>query len=509
MADAATHHGVPVQRIDTHGAVVFLAGAIALKIKRAVKYPYLDYSTLARRKLACEQELEINRRFAPQIYRGLRAVRQSPDGTLSIDADRADGEVIEWALEMNRFDERKTVNHLAEQDALPEALLREIADVIAASHDSAPRADHASWIASVERIIAGNTAAFVAAGFDAGPTAALDQASRAAFARRQALLQQRGSAGDVRRCHGDLHLENIVVIDGHPVLFDAIEFDPVIASIDVLYDLGFALMDLMHYRRCAAACTVFNRYLEVSGDRHLDALSLLPLLLSMRAAIRANVLLARPTRDEAQRRAIRALSDSYFDLACRLIAPAPPRLIAIGGLSGTGKSLLARMLAADIAPLPGAVVLRSDVARKRHFQVADTVRLGADAYQPEVTEAVYAGLAQRAARILAQGHSVIVDAVFAREPERAAIAKVAAAAGVPFHGLFLTADLATRIARIAQRRGDASDATEAVARSQQHYDLGSMTFAEIDASGTPEQTRQRAQAALGKTLAGTDQRCST
>ncbi|PYF02031.1 hypothetical protein BJ122_11561 [Rhodopseudomonas faecalis] len=493
LANPATHGDVTVQRIDTHGAVVFLAGAIAQKIKRAVKYPYLDYSTLARRKLACEQELEINRSFAPKIYRGLRAVRQSPDGKLSLDGD---GEVVEWLLEMNRFDERKTVNHLAEQNALPDPLLQEIADVIAASHHSAPRADDAPWIASIERIIAGNTAAFNAAGFDAERTAELDHASRAAFPRLKALLQQRGSQGQVRRCHGDLHLENIVVIDGHPVLFDAIEFDPVIASIDVLYDLGFALMDLLHYRRHAAACRVLNRYLEVTGDEHLGALSLLPLLLSMRAAIRANVLLARPTRDEAQRRAIRAQSDSYFDLACRLIAPAPPRLIAIGGLSGTGKSLLARMLAADIAPLPGAVVLRSDVARKRHFQVADTVRLGADAYRPEVTDAVYNGLAQRAARIVAQGHSVIVDAVFAREPERAAIAKVAEAAGVPFHGLFLTADLATRIARIAQRSGDASDATEAVARSQQNYDLGTLSWPLVDASGSPDVSLTRAQAAL-------------
>jgi aminoglycoside phosphotransferase family enzyme/predicted kinase len=493
MADPATHGGVPVQRIDTHGAVVFLAGAVALKIKRAVKYPYLDYSTLARRKDACEQELQVNCAFAPQIYRGLRSVRQSPDGSLSIDGD---GELVEWALEMNRFDERKTVNHLAEQDALPRTLLREIAEAIAASHHSAALAACGPWIDSMTRIIAGNSTALIAGGFDGATIAALDDASRAAFARCRPLLEQRGAERQVRRCHGDLHLENIVVIDGHPVLFDAIEFDPVIASTDVLYDLAFALMDFLHYRRGAAASIVFNRYLESTGDTHLEALSLLPLLLSMRAAIRANVLLARPVRDDDQRRAIRRESEAYLDLACRLIAPAAPRLIAIGGLSGTGKSALARALAPDLGPLPGAVVLRADVARKQHFQVADTVRLSADAYRPEVSMAIYAGLAQRAACVLAQGHAVIVDAVFARAEERTAIAAVAAAAGVPFHGLFLTTDLATRIARIEHRVGDASDATADVARNQQQYQLGPLDWTLIDASGAPEATQQRARAAI-------------
>lgn len=472
--------------------MVFLAGTHALKIKRAVKYPYLDYSTLARRKEACEQELQINRAFAPKIYRGLRTVRQSPDGELSLDGA---GDVVEWVLDMNRFDERKTVNHLAEADALPPALLQDIAETIAAAHRSAPIVPSAPWVDSITRLVAVNTAAFTAAGFDAARTAALDEASRDSFARCRPLLESRGIQGHVRRCHGDLHLENIVVIDDHAVLFDAIEFDPAIASVDVLYDLAFTLMDFLHYQRRAAASLVFNRYLEVTGDAHLGALSLLPLLLSLRAAIRANVLLARPAQDDTQRMALRRTSESYFDLACRLIAPPPPRLIAIGGLSGTGKSVLAHALAAELEPLPGAVVLRSDVARKRQFQVADTVRLDADAYRPEVTAAVYAGLAERAAQVLAQGHSVIVDAVFAHEPERAAIAAVATTAGVPFHGLFLTADLATRIARIERRSGDASDATPAVARTQQQYDLGTLDWSTIDASGTEEQTRHRALAA--------------
>jgi len=495
LMNPEVHGGAGVQRIDTHGAAVFLAGDRALKIKRAVKFPYLDYSTLAKRRHACEQELLVNRVFAPQIYRGLLAIRRCADGSFTLGGD---GEVVEWALQMARFDERQTVDHLATADALGVDLLHAIAEVIAASHRSAPIAATAPWVESIDRIITGNSKAFRAGGLQSESIDALDAASHAALARSRALLQRRGAQGHVRRCHGDLHLENIVVIDGKPVLFDAIEFNPAFASTDVLYDLGFALMDFLHYGRGDAANVVLNRYLEITSRDHLDALSALPLLMSMRAAIRGNVMLSRPFRDDAQRQAIRAEAEAYFALARRLIAPPPPRLIAIGGLSGTGKSALARTLAADIAPLPGAVVLRSDVARKRHFGVGDTDRLPPDAYRPEVTATIYAELAERAGHILAQGHSVVIDAVFSRQPERDAIAEVAAQNKTPFHGLFLNADLATRIARINRRSHDASDATAEIAIAQQAYDTGSIDWSIVDAAGTPDETRDRARAAISE-----------
>jgi predicted kinase len=165
-------------------------------------------------------------------------------------------------------------------------------------------------------------------------------------------------------------------------------------------------------------------------------------------------------------------------------------------LSGTGKSMLARMLAADIAPMPGAVVLRSDTTRKELFEYGETERLPDHAYTAAVTEKVYATLGGRAARVLRAGHSAIVDAVFARPDEREEAAKVGANAGVTFRGLFLTADLETRVARVGARIGDASDADAAVARKQAGYDLGSMDWVEVDASGTPEETLKRAKAAL-------------
>ena len=238
---------------------------------------------------------------------------------------------------------------------------------------------------------------------------------------------------------------------------------------------------------------MLNRYLmETRRAGDLDALKALPLFLSLRAAIRAKVAAERKPRDTSVEQSAR----DYFALAAKLLAPPAPKLIAIGGLSCTGKSLLARALAREILPEPGAVWLRSDVERKAQFGTAETERLPAEAYTRKATTRVYDALFRKAAQVLAAGHSAIVDAVFADAAERAAVAQAAGHAA--FHGLFLTAPLATRIARVGGRAGDASDADVGVARAQESYQLGRMDWRTIDASGTPEQTLARAKEALGK-----------
>ena len=220
------------------------------------------------------------------------------------------------------------------------------------------------------------------ADLDAAAIDRLDAASRDCLTRLQPLLSQRAAQGFVRRCHGDLHLANIALVDGRPLLFDAIEFDSVIATTDILYDLAFTLMDLIHFNQSAAANVVFNRYMAKARVEDIDGLRLLPLFLSVRAAIRAHVLFMKSEHAE-DGEAVWQEAKRYFDLAGRLIMPKPPMLVAIGGLSGTGKSVLARGLAGLIEPPPGAVIVRSDVVRKHLFGVSETTALPEAAYQAD------------------------------------------------------------------------------------------------------------------------------
>ena len=497
LADPAAYGGglKKVRRIDTHAASVFLAGDRVLKVKRAVRFPFLDYSTLEKRKHACAAEIEVNRRLAPKLYRGVVAITRESDGRLAIGGA---GEPVEWAVDMVRFDENRTLDHLVKEidDDLADALGR----AVAAAHDKAPAVDAEPWIKALGSYIDEHVEAFAEHReiFPAADVAALAAKSRAHYQRIMPLLRQRGKRGLVRRIHGDLHLGNIVLIDDRPVLFDAIEFSAIIGSGDVLYDLAFLLMDLFERKLPQAANIVLNRYLaETHRDEDLDALMALPFFLSMRAAIRAKVTAARLERAAAaERDKIATSARAYFDFALRAIDPVAPKLIAVGGLSGTGKTRLARALAPHIAPMPGAVVVRSDVERKTLFGAGETEKLAAAAYAPDVTARVYGLVADKARRIVAAGHSAIVDAVFAQPQERDALAAAAQAAKVPLQGLFLTADMATRIARVGGRAKDASDADAAVAQAQESYALGALTWPKIDASGTLLETLGRARAAL-------------
>jgi aminoglycoside phosphotransferase family enzyme/predicted kinase len=492
MSDPATYKGAPVRRIDTHSAVVFLGGDRAFKVKRAVRYPFLDFSTLAQRKAACEAELEINGVFAPGLYLRVIAITREKDGALRL---AGDGESVEWAVEMRRFDETKTLDHLADNPGIDLVLADKLARAVAATHRHIPVMEGAPWIAALSSYIEQNEAAFLAdpALFDPVKTESLTRDSRLALDRLRPLLAARSAEGMVRRGHGDLHLGNVALVNGNPMLFDAIEFSPLIAAGDVLYDLAFLLMDLVERGLGAAANVVLNRYLaETRRVSDLDALAALPFFMSLRAAIRAKVMASRAAltapsdREEARAGAVR-----YFALACRLIRPAPPVLIGIGGLSGTGKSQLAVALAPELAPAPGAIVLRSDVERKALAGRQEDERLPADAYTLVYTERVYAALVEKAGRIIAAGHSAIVDAVFALPEERAVLRSTARARGVPFRGLFLATDLATRLARVGTKRVDASDADAAVAVAQERYVLGHNDWQSIDASGTPECTLAR------------------
>jgi aminoglycoside phosphotransferase family enzyme len=260
LADPAAHGGAPVRRIDTHAASVFLAGERALKVKRAVTFPFLDYSTLEKREAACRAELEVNRPFAPDIYLRVVPITREGGGALAIGGL---GEPLEWAIEMRRFDERQTLDHVADAGRLDADLADALGRAVAQAHAAVPVAEPAPWIESLARIVEQNAAELRASPslFPNAEVASLTAASHAALTRLRPLLASRGAQGLIRRCHGDLHLGNVVLIGGKPVPFDAIEFDPLIATGDVLYDLAFLLMDLIARDLAGAATIVLNRYL--------------------------------------------------------------------------------------------------------------------------------------------------------------------------------------------------------------------------------------------------------
>jgi aminoglycoside phosphotransferase family enzyme/predicted kinase len=495
LADPRTHGVQKVARIDTHAASVFLVGDRALKVKRAVRFPFLDYSTLEKRKAACEAELAVSAPYAPEIYRGVVAITREASGKLAIGGS---GIPIEWAVDMRRFDETRTLDHIVGE--IDETWADALGWAVAAAHAKAPPVKAEAWIAALGSYIDEHAETFARYPdiFPAAQIEKLAAASRASYARIVPLLRERARQGFVRRIHGDLHLGNIVLIDGKPVLFDAIEFSEVIASGDVLYDLAFLLMDLLERGLTSAANIVLNRYLlQTRRAEDLDALAALPFFLAMRAAIRARVAAPRLEQAQADKRpSIARTARAYFDFAWRAIAPPAPRFVAVGGLSGTGKSRLARMLAPLVDPMPGAVVVRSDVERKALFGVGETEKLPAEAYDDAVTAQVYSVLADKARRIVTAGHSVIVDAVFAGPQERAAVGAAAKSSNLLLRGLFLTADVETRMKRVGSRVRDASDADAAVAQAQERYDIGALDWPLIDASGTPEATLARTQAAL-------------
>ncbi len=480
-----------VLRIKTHGAEVFLAGHLALKIKRDVAFEYMDFSTLALRRAALERELCVNRPHAPDLYIDVVAITRGGKGRLHFGGS---GQVVEYALRMRRFDQSDLASEMAVLDLIDTELCLRLADAISDYHNAAPSHIGLSWgQGAVGTIIDELAHALVDDRINEKTQSRFLAACRCHLARASVTLDNRALSGSVRRCHGDLHLRNIVVLAGAPVLFDALEFDERLATIDVLYDLAFLLMDLDVLGQRANANRIFNRYLWRSGQfSDLAGLQAMPLFLALRAGIRAMVALQRD-QDGGLAEASRYLAAGEDYLS----APAP-RLIAVGGFSGTGKSTLAAALAPTIGGAPGALHLRSDLERKALFGVAETVRLPGESYSQAASDRVYRLLFDKASIALAAGQSVIVDAVFSKPSERAAIERLATDQAHRFDGVWLTADRDTLVGRVESRTGDASDATSSVVMDQLGRGAGEITWHQIDAGGTAEDTLAKAAVVVGE-----------
>jgi aminoglycoside phosphotransferase family enzyme/predicted kinase len=450
--------------IETHISAVFVGPDQALKLKKAVTLPFLDFAPLAAREAFCRRELELNRPGAPGIYRDVLPVTRAADGSLALGGQ---GEPVEWVLRMAPVPAGDFLDAVAARGGLDGGLLDAVADAVVALHDAAPVVQGLDAPARLRAVLAGNVESCRGTGLDQALVAEVGAALGAAIDRAAPQLAARAASGCIRRCHGDLHLGNLCLWEGRPVAFDALEFDEALARIDTGYDLAFLLMDLDVRLGRAAANRVMNRVLARTGDTGL--LAALPAWMALRAMVRAHVE-ARKGGDGMR----------YLAAASGYLRPVAPRLVAIGGLQGTGKTWVARGIAPLLGVAPGALHLRSDEIRKRRFGVAPEARLPPEAYAPGVSAAVHEEMFAAARLALAGGHSVVLDAVFLDPAIRAGAE--AAAGDAPFAGFWLEAPMEVLRGRVAARRGDASDATVEVLERAARADPGPLGWQRVDAA---------------------------
>jgi aminoglycoside phosphotransferase family enzyme/predicted kinase len=480
QSGAATGDLAALRRIDTHLSRVFIAPSRVYKLSRARRHPFVDLSLPEQRRAAGAAEVSVNRRLAPDLYLRLAAVTRSADGLIGLDGP---GEAVDWVVVMKPIAEGAILDEMADAGTLSVATVEDLAEAVASFHAALAPDRSAGRPAGYRRILDGlrateaqGAAAFHVRRHSARLFAGLD----AELARLSPRIEARRRAGFVRHGHGDLHLRNICVFEGKLTPFDALAFDPALATNDVLYDLAFLLMDLEARGLRAHASAAMNRYWDASNQPE-SALALLPFFMALRATVRMAVLTEGGDLAEAA---------AYRGLALRLLAPSRPRLAAIGGLSGTGKSVVARVVAPRLAGVCGARLLRSDVVRKRRAGVGETERLGDAAYAAGARAAVYRALARQAREALAAGAAVVADATFRETTARRAIE--AAAKGHAFTGLWLRAAAKVRVARVAGRRGDASDITaERAAVQSEPPELGA-AWRVLDAERPPHRVAAEA-----------------
>lgn len=463
--------------VQTHAARIYFVGDVALKVKRPVHYDYLDFRKLADRHDVLCREFELNKPNAPTLYRDVVPITHEADGHFALNGD---GTPVEWVLRMTRFPAENELSAIAGRGALDRALSEALGERIHDLHAGCPvlREDGARLIGDILDEFDRE--------FDVLAAKAPDLRVKPVLKRLRAratilapLLSERSQNGFVRRCHGDLHLRNIVVLDGEPTPFDALEFDERLGTCDVLYDLAFLLMDLLANDHHAGANVVLNAYTQ--AEPSLDALgglAALPFFASVRAVVRGMVAaqkalatgVSAPDFAEARK---------YIALARDLLNATAPQLIAVGGLSGTGKTTVARALAPEIGKPFGAIHIRSDIERKRLAGVDPLKHLPGSAYTSTASALTYEAVVQRALACLTAGQSVITDAVYGKPHQREAIETLSADRDFPFLGIWLTAGDAERAHRVSAREADASDADVAVVEAQADMDIGTLKWHRI------------------------------
>ncbi len=494
----------PVTRVavvETHISWVLLTGLYAYKIKKPVNLGFLDFSTLARRRHYCTEELRLNRRYAPELYLDVVAITGTPqqpvwDGV---------GPVLEYAVKMQEFHQDQRLDSVLAQGALHARDIKALARAVADFHAQAERATAAQTWGAADLVFAAveeNFAEIVAHPLPDAERQRVDHVhawNTQRYGELRELLNQRKRDGAVRECHGDLHLRNLVRLESGMAAFDCIEFNDDFRWIDVMSEVAFLLMDLDAHAQPQLAHHFVNAYLEHTGD--YGALALRRFYQSYRAMVRAKVACIqwRQHNDPADAEALRAEFHSYLELAERYTQAPRPRLLIMHGLSGSGKSTVSQMLVEQC----GFIRVRSDVERKRMHDLAPESASGsglnAGIYTATVSDQVYVRLATLARDILGAGHAVVVDAAFLKRVQRERFRELAGQAGVVFLIVHCAAPEAQLRERITERARHGHDASEAGMRVLEQQTAAQEPLAASEcshtlslpsgASVTPEQIR--------------------
>lgn len=460
--DAFSHPADDLQCIETHISWVILAGEYAYKLKKPLNLGFLDFTTPPLRRAACEEELRLNRRTAPELYLEVVAIR----GTEDRPRIGGDGPILDHAVRMRRFDQSLLFGNLLDRDALTDDLIDGLAAHVAEFHAIAAVARPGDGFGAPTDV-----AAPVRQNFDQireridRPDLLEQVDSIASWSEKEGerlagAFQARLDGGQVRECHGDLHLGNLTLVGGEPRLFDAIEFNPSLRWTDVIADVAFLVMDLRAHSRTDLANRFLSAYLERTGD--YAGLSVLRYYLVYRAMVRAKIAAIRLGQvDATAREAELGEFRRYLDLAAACALPAHAYALIACGLSGSGKTTASMRLVA----CRGVIRLRSDVERKRLFGMPAEARTrsspGGGIYSEDAGVRTYAHLAELAARVVASAYPVLVDATFLKGEQRRRFRELASELGVPCVVLHFDAPLRVLRERVARRAALATDASEA------------------------------------------------
>ena len=456
----------PIQLLQTHISYVLLTGDYVYKLKKPMNFGFLDFSTLERRQHFCHEEMRLNQRGAAELYLEVLPVTQS-SGKFTLGNG---GEVVEYVLKMRQFPQENLFITMFEQGKLTEAHMEELGRVTAKYHEKAETSDYIRTFGEVPQVRASidenyqQTEKYIGDPQTQAQFEETKQYTDSFFAKREELFLSRIQNNWIRECHGDLHLRNICLWQDKILLFDCIEFNEAFRFVDVMYDAAFTVMDLEARGRQDFGNAFLNTYVEQTGD--WEGLQVLPLYLSRQAYVRAKVtsfLLDDPGIPTSEKEAASATAAQYYKLAWEYTQPRLGKLILMSGLSGSGKSTVARFMARHL----GAIHIRSDAVRKHLGGVPLEQQGGAELYSTEMSQKTYSRLLELGILLAAQGFPVILDAKYDRQQLRLEAIAQAQTHQLPLQILHCTAPLEMLSDRLSSRTDDVSDATSDLLAAQQ------------------------------------------